>query len=75
MLTGTENTYKALIDTEIKAAVLSNTGNPVATPNAIISLAEGMANATIPHFVSNTQVLPGTFSTSSGPVSGIGLLL
>jgi len=75
MLTGTENTLKALIDTDIKAAVLSNTGNPVATPNAIDSLAEGIANAIIPHYVSNTQVLPGTFSTVSGPVSGIGLLL
>ena len=75
MLTGTENTLKALIDTEIKAAVLSNTGNPVASPNAIDSLSEGVANAIIPHLISNAQVLPGTFSTSSGPVSGLGLLL
>ena len=74
MLTGTENTLAALIETDIRAAILANTGNPAATPNALNSLSQGIANAIIPHIVSNTQVLPGSF-TASVAVTGIGALL
>ena len=73
-LTGTENTLSALIQTEIKAAILANTGNAAATPNGLDSIGDGIANAVIPHFVANTSVLPGTF-TATVPVVGIGGLL
>ena len=76
MVTGTENTLKALIDTEIKAAILVNTGTAAASPNALDSISEGIANAIIPHFVGNADILPGTFAVSgSGPVTGIGLMI
>ncbi len=75
MLTGTENTLKALLDTEIRAAILAFTGSAVQTPNVIIALSEGIAEAVIPHFVSNTDVLPGTFNVATVPVVGIGTIL
>ena len=75
MLTGSENTLAAAIKTDLDARILASTGSPVATPNANKDLTDAIAFQIIPHFLSNAQVTPGTFSTSSGPVTGIGGLL
>lgn len=74
-LTGTENSLSASIDSAIRAAITANEGTAPANPNVIDSLAEGIANAVIPHIVSNAQVLPGTFVAGANPVTGIGALL
>ena len=75
MLTGSENTLSALIKTEMETAILADTGSAAASPNNLVSLGNGMAAAFIPHFVANVDITPGTFSTVSGPVTGIGGLL
>lgn len=74
-LTGSENTLKATLITEIENAILANTGFPVATPNAINSLAEGLANAVIPHFITNTIVTTAVAPhTPGGSAVGTGTL-
>ena len=76
MLTGSENTLKALLDTDIKAGILADCGTAVQTPNCILGLAAGIANATVPHLVSNIQVIPGSFNVPGfGAVVGIAGIL
>jgi len=70
-VTGTENTLKALIITKTEAALTTKHG-AVLTPNEIDIMAQGVADAVIPHFVSTVVINPGSFTTSSGPVSGVG---
>lgn len=77
-LAGTENTLAAQIKTDIEARILVNEGVPVITPNGLVSLSEGIANAVIPHFLSNVQILPGSFQVSIPavfPVTGVGTFL
>ena len=76
MVSGTENTLKALLITDIEAGILADCGAAVQTPNCISGLAAGIANAVIPHFVSNAQILPGSFNVPGfGAVVGIGAML
>lgn len=73
MITGMENTLKASLISEIGASILSATGNPPASPNAISPLCEGIANATIPFLVSNMEVNPGIpVTTVGGPTTQSG---
>ena len=72
MVTGTENTLKALLITKIEAAVTTKHGS-VLTPNEIDVLADGIAFSVIPHFVANVAINPGTFNVPAfGPVLGVG---
>ena len=75
MLSGTENTLAALIQSELESKIQARFGYPPQTPNVLPELCQAISESVIPHCVSNTQVLPGSFSTSSGPVSGAGSLL
>lgn len=75
MLTGTENTLSALIQSELSARILAATGQAPQSPNIIDLLADAISFAIIPHIVSNTDVLPGSFANGGGAVSGVGALL
>ena len=73
---GSQNTLKAQLDTEIKAEILAVCGAAVQTPNCILGLAGGMANAFIPHLISNIEVVPGSFNVPGfGAVVGIAGIL
>lgn len=66
MITGQEAALKALLKTEIEAAVTANCGAAPLPPNCIIGLAEGIANALIPFLVTNIVV-----NSANIPASGI----
>lgn len=75
MLTGTENTLSALIQSNFSTQITSLTGAPPQAPNCIIQLANAMAMSIIPHLVTNTVVSAGSFVSPTGPVTGTGALL
>lgn len=60
MLTGTEALLKSSLIAAIEAAILAQVGSAPIAPKAISGLSEGIANAIVPHIVSNLQILAGT---------------
>ncbi len=71
-----ENTLKALIISDIDAAILAATGSSPATPNGISPMAAGIANAVIPFLTANALVtVTGAVTTGlgiGGVVTGTG---
>lgn len=66
MLTGTESTLKSLLIAQIEAAI-----GGVQEPNEIDGLAEGVANAIIPHLVTNVSIPLGIPVSVVDPISGV----
>ena len=75
MLTGTEAVLEAALIAAIQAGVLARCGLTPLTPNCIDGLSRGIADAIIPHLVTNTVVLPTSLlDSSSGSVTGTGTI-
>lgn len=74
-LTGSENTLSALIQSQLATRVTAIYGQPPQSPNIVNLLADALAFSIIPHFVSNAEVLPGSFANGGGPVGGVGALI
>lgn len=65
MITGMENTLKALRVTEVQNAIQAATGQAPASPNQIPALCEGLAKADIPFLTANATItIPAGVATT-----------
>jgi hypothetical protein len=62
---------KPLLASEIKANIIGCFGLPEDDPK-LNCFCQAVANAVIDHFIANADVLPGSFTSPAGPVTGIG---
>lgn len=70
-LTGTEAVLESSLIAAIQAGITANCGAAPMSPNCITGLAQGIANAMVPHMVSNVQVDPGqTTAVAPHPIGG-----